>query len=206
MAKEDATSLWQEFTKGIFKENPIFVLVLGVCPTLAVTTSANSAFAMGLAASAVLVCSNVIISLIRRWIPKQVRIPCFIVVIASFVTMVELLMKAFFPLKLSETLGIFIPLIVVNCIILGRAEAFASRRSVGRSLLDGLGIGLGFSLALVLVGSIREVLGNGTFCGLKIAEHFEPARIMIQAPGAFLVLGLLLAFFNWIRMTRGRET
>ena len=196
----------REFTKGIVKENPIFVLLLGLCPTLAVSTSVKTGLAMGLAASAVLICSNVIIAAIRKGIPKEIRIPCFIVVIAAFVTIVELVMKAFFPLKISEALGIFIPLIVVNCIILGRAEAFASRNSVFRSFLDGAGIGLGFTLALLLVSAIREILGNGTFWGIKIAEHFEPASIMIQAPGAFIVLGLLLGFFNWIRQRKETRT
>ena len=196
----------REFTKGIVKENPIFVLLLGLCPTLAVSTSVKTGLAMGLAASAVLICSNVIIAAIRKGIPKEIRIPCFIVVIAGFVTIVELVMKAFFPLKISEALGIFIPLIVVNCIILGRAEAFASRNSVFRSFLDGAGIGLGFTLALLLVSAIREILGNGTFWGIKIAEHFEPASIMIQAPGAFIVLGLLLGFFNWIRQRKETRT
>jgi len=189
---------------GIVKNNPVFVLGLGLCPTLAVTTKAKNGLAMGLAASAVLIASNVIISLVRRFIPAQVRIPCFIVIIASFVTMVELVIKATSP-TLNDQLGIFIPLIVVNCIILGRAEGFASRNGVIPSIADGAGIGLGFTLALLLLGSTREILGNGTFWDIKIARGFEPASIMIQAPGAFLALGLYLGLFRWLGMRRARR-
>ena len=192
----------KEFTKGIVKENPLFVLMLGCCPALAVTTSALNGAAMGVAASAVLISSNTIIALIRKFIPDQIRIPCYIVVIASFVTMVDLLMQAFFPPAIVTALGIFIPLIVVNCIILGRAEAFAGKNGVLASALDGAGMGIGFLLALVLVGSIREVLGNGTWLGISIGEGFVPARLFVQAPGAFMVLGLLLGFFAWIRQRR----
>jgi len=193
----------QEFTKGIFKNNPIFVLMLGLCPTLATTTSVKDAFSMGLAASAVLICSSVIISLFRRFIPKAVRIPCFIVVIASFVTIVDMVMKGFFY-EQSKSLSIFIPLIVVNCIILGRVEAFASRNTVLRSLLDGAGAGLGFTLALILVGGIREVLGAGTFWGYPLyldglgRPVYVPMTALVLAPGAFLVLGLLMAFFRHV--------
>lgn len=199
---DEEKSLREEFTKGVIVENPIFVLLVGLCPTLATSTSVDNAFAMGMAATTVLVCSNVIISLIRRSIPKEIRIPCFIVVIASFVTIVELAMRALFPPEVSDALGIFIPLIVVNCIILYRAEAFAYKSGVGRSALDGLGMGLGFTLALMLVALIRETLGNGTVWGLKVSNAYDPAAIMIMAPGAFLVLGLLLGFFNWIRLRR----
>ena len=192
----------KEFTKGIVKENPLFVLMLGCCPALAVTTSALNGAAMGVAASAVLISSNTIIALIRKFIPDQIRIPCYIVVIASFVTMVDLLMQAYFPPAIVKALGIFIPLIVVNCIILGRAEAFAGKNGVLASALDGAGMGIGFLLALVLVGSIREVLGNGTWLGISIGEGFVPARLFVQAPGAFMVLGLLLGFFAWIRQRR----
>ena len=195
----------KEFTKGIFKENPLFVLMLGCCPSLAVTTSALNGAAMGIAASAVLICSNVIISLIRRFIPDEIRIPCYIVVIASFVTMVDLLMQAFFPEAIVAALGIFIPLIVVNCIILGRAEAFAGKNNVLASLLDGAGMGVGFFLALFLVGSIREVLGNGTWLGISIGDWYAPASILVQAPGAFMVLGLLLGFFAWRRQRRAAK-
>ena len=187
-----------EFTKGIIKENPTFVLMLGLCPTLAVTTSVLNALAMGVAVIGVLTCSNIIISLIRKLIPKEIRIPCFIVVIASFVTITELLMKAHLSPAVNRALGIFIPLIVVNCIILGRAEAYASKRGVIASALDGLGAGIGFTLAVALVAAIREILGNGSLLGVRIAEGIAPVSIMIQAPGAFLVLGLLLGFFAWL--------
>jgi len=199
----------EELTKGIFKNNPIFVLMLGLCPTLATTTSVKNAFAMGMAASAVLLCSNVIIAAFRRFIPKAVRIPCFIVVIASFVTIVDMVMKGFFY-EQSKALSIFIPLIVVNCIILGRAEAFAYKNSVFRSLLDGAGAGLGFTLALILVGTIREVLGAGTFLGYPIyldaagRTVYQPMTVLILAPGAFLVLGLLMAMFRAIGQRRSR--
>ena len=199
----------EEFSKGIIKGNPIFVLMLGICPTLATTTSVKNAFAMGLAASAVLVCSNVIISAFRRFIPKAVRIPCFIVVIASFVTIVDMVMKGFFW-EQSKSLSIFIPLIVVNCIILGRAEAFAYKNSVLRSLLDGAGAGLGFTLALILVGTIREVLGAGTFWGYPIyldsfsRPVYVPMTGLVLAPGAFIVLGLLMAFFRHLGNRRRR--
>jgi len=195
----------KEFTKGIFKENPTFVLVLGLCPTLAVTTSVLDGAAMAIATTVVLVCSNIIISLIRNRIPKEVRIPCYIVVIASFVTMVELVMNAYFPVEISKRLGIFIPLIVVNCIILGRAEAFAGKRSPMESAVDGLGMGAGFLLALLLISSIREVLGNGTLCGLKVARNFAPAATIIMAPGAFLVMGLLLGLFNHLGERKRRK-
>jgi len=196
-----------EFTKGIIKENPIFVLMLGLCPTLAVTTKVQNAVAMGAAVIGVLTCSNVIIALIRRFIPKEIRIPCFIVVIASFVTIAELVMKGYAPEEINEALGIFIPLIVVNCIILGRAEAFASKNNVIASALDGLGAGVGFTLAAALVATIREILGNGSFWDVKLAEGITPISIMIQAPGAFLVLGLLMGFFAWLgSMRAGRPS
>lgn len=191
-----------EFTKGIIRKNPIFVLMLGLCPTLAVTTTVQNAVAMGVAVICVLTCSNVIISLIRRAIPKEIRIPCFIVVIASFVTITELVMKAYAPEEINRALGIFIPLIVVNCIILGRAEAFASKNSVFASALDGLGAGVGFTLAAVLVASVREILGSGSFWSIKLYEGITPISIMAQAPGAFLVLGLLLGFFAWMGSRR----
>jgi len=187
-----------EFTKGIIKENPTFVLMLGLCPTLAVTTQVRNAVAMGAAVIGVLTCSNLIISILRRLIPKEVRIPCFIVVIASFVTMAELLMKAYLPEDVNRALGIFIPLIVVNCIILGRAEAFASKRPVLDSVLDGLGAGVGFTLAITLVATVREVVGSGSFWNIPLAPDLTPVSIMIQAPGAFLVLGLLLGLFTWV--------
>ena len=193
-----------EFTKGIVKQNPTLVLMLGLCPTLAVTTSLKNAVAMGAAVIGVLTCSNIIISLMRRFIPKEVRIPCFIVVIASFVTMAELLMRAYLSEQINAALGIFIPLIVVNCIILGRAEAFASKNGVIVSALDGLGAGIGFTLAVALVAIVRELLGNGSIWGVPIAEEMTPAAIMIQAPGAFLVVGLLLGFFAWLGQRKKR--
>ena len=191
-------SYWREFSKGIIKENPLFVIVLGLCPALAVSTSVKNGLAMGVAATAVLVCSNIIIAAARKHIPEQIRIPCFIVVIASFVTMVELLMKAYLPPKINAQLGIFIPLIVVNCIILGRAEAFASKNNVLASALDGLGIGAGFTFALLLISSIRELAGAGTLWGYHVIPGYQPASIMIMAPGAFIVMGLLLGFFNYV--------
>jgi Na+-translocating ferredoxin:NAD+ oxidoreductase subunit E len=199
----------REFTKGIVKSNPIFVLMLGLCPTLATTTSVKNAFAMGLAASSVLICSNTIVSMFRKIIPKAVRIPCFIVIIASFVTIVDMVMKGFFY-EQSRDLSIFIPLIVVNCIILGRAEAFAYKNGVLRSALDGAGAGVGFTLALMLIGTIREVLGAGTFWGYPIyldgagQTVYVPMTALVLAPGAFIVLGLLMAFFRGVGERRGR--
>lgn len=192
-------SALKEFTKGLFKENPVFVLALALCPVLAVSALVESGFGMGMAATFVLVCSNVLIALIRRWVPKKIRIPIFIVIIATFVVIVELVLKAYLP-SLSESLGIFIPLIVVNCMILGRAEAFAQRNTVGRSLLDGLGMGLGFTIALVIIATIREVIGFGTFFGLSVfGDGYEPATILILQPGAFLTIGFLMGFFAWRR-------
>lgn len=183
---------------GIFDENPIFRLMLGLCPTLAVTTAASNGIGMGMAATFVLIGSNVVIALLRGFIPQKIRIPAFIVIIASFVTVVQLLLKAYLP-DLDKSLGLFIPLIVVNCIILGRAEAFASKNTVGASLLDGIGMGLGFTIALVIVASIREIIGNGTFFGLNLfGAHFEPALGMVAAPGGFITLGLVLALINHI--------
>ena len=192
-------NLVREFTRGIFRENPTFGLVLGLCPTLAVTVSVENGFWMAVATTGVLVCSNVIISALRKIIPSEIRIPCFIVVIASFVTMADLTMQAYLSEGINKALGIFIPLIVVNCIILGRAEAYAAKNSVARSLADGLGTGAGFLLALLLISSIREVLGAGTILGLKVAPGYPPAYIMVMAPGAFLVMGLLLGFFNSLK-------
>jgi len=186
---------WKNFTKGFFKENPVFVLLLGLCPTLGVTTSAFNGLGMGIATTFVLVCSNVVISLIKNFIPNKVRIPCFIVVIASFVTIVDLVMAAFFP-ALHAQLGIFIPLIVVNCIVLGRAEAFASKNTLITSLIDGLGMGLGFALAVTVLGAIREILGSGAIFGLKFISG-DGMLVFVLAPGAFLVLGYLIA---WVHM------
>ena len=187
-----------EFMKGFWKENPILVTVLGLCPTLAVTTSAINGLTMGLAVVFVLTCSSLIVSVVRDFVPKQVRIACFVVIIATFVTMVDLFLKAFL-LDLSKALGPFIPLIVVNCIILGRAEAFASKNSVGRSLLDALGVSFGFTITLVILGGIREILGMGTFFGMGVlGQGFEPWVVMILPPGAFITLGFMIGAKNLI--------
>ncbi len=191
----------EELTKGVIRSNPIFVLLLGLCPTLATSNSLQTAVAMGVAASFVLICSNVVISLIRGFVPKGVRIPCYIVVIASFVTIADLVLKATFP-AISDQIGIFIPLIVVNCIILGRAEAFASKNSVGNSLLDGIGMGIGFTLGLILLATIRELFGAGKLWGHLVLPGYRPMSVLVGAPGAFLVLGLLLGFFNWLGQMR----
>ena len=184
----------QIISKGILKENPTFVLILGMCPTLGVTSSAINGMGMGVATMAVLIMSNIVISLIKNVIPDKVRIPAFIVVIASFVTMIEMLMQAYVP-SLYASLGVFIPLIVVNCIILGRAEAFASKNDVFDSALDGIGIGLGFTLSLTAIGAVREVLGAGSIFGFTFAEGVMPL-LFILAPGGFLVLGYLMVLFN----------
>ena len=185
----------QLILKGIIKENPVFVLVLGMCPTLGTTTSVTNGLGMGAATTAVLIMSNLVISLIKNFIPDKVRIPAFIVVIASFVTMIQLLMQAFMP-PLYEALGVFIPLIVVNCIILGRAEAFASKNGPVDSMLDGLGIGLGFTTALTLIGSIREILGSGAIFGVNLGITDYMPLVFVLAPGGFIVLGYLMALFN----------
>jgi len=193
-------NLWKEFTKGFIKENPVFIMALGLCPTLAVTSSVTNAIGMGLAATFVLTCSNIIISLIKDLIPSKIRIPCFIVVIASFVTIVDLMMNAYTP-EVHKSLGLFIPLIVVNCIILGRAEAFASKNKVLPSVLDGLGMGLGFTLALVVIGSIREVLGAGQWLGMNVmplAYIKSPMLVAILAPGAFIIMGLLMGLIKLV--------
>ena len=182
-------------TNGILKENPTFALVLGMCPTLATTTSAVNGMSMGLATLFVLVCSNVVISLLKNLIPDKVRIPAFIVVIATFVTMVQLVMQAYLP-GIYDVLGLFIPLIVVNCIVLGRAEAFAAKNTVGLSALDGLGMGLGFALSLTVLGIIREFLGAGTVFGLQIYSSHFAALIFVLAPGAFICLAYLMAAVN----------
>lgn len=187
---------WKNFTKGFIRENPILVLVLGTCPTLATTSSAINGISMGLATTFVLVGSNVVISLISKMIPDKVRIPAYVVVIASFVTLVDLSMQAYVP-AIYATLGIFIPLIVVNCIVLGRAEAFASKNTVISSLIDGVGMGLGFAMALGILGSIREVLGSGALFGLKIMS--QGALVFVLAPGAFIALGYLIAIVNRIK-------
>jgi len=187
---------WKNFTKGFFKENAVFVLFLGLCPTLGVTNSAINGMGMGVATTFVLIGSNLVVAMIKDFIPDKVRIPSFIVIIASFVTLVELTMQAYLP-DLFDELGLFIPLIVVNCLILGRAEAYASRNSLVSALVDGLGMGLGFTMALVLLGGVREILGAGSIFGLKFING-DGILIFILAPGAFIVLGYLIVLINKI--------
>ncbi len=197
-------SLGYEFSKGLIKENPVLRLVLGTCPTLATTTSLESAIGMGLSAAIVLVCSNIVISALRKVIPQKVRIPCYIVVIAGFVTVVQMLVKAFLP-ALDQQLGVYLPLIVVNCIILGRAEAFAGKNGVAASALDGLGMGIGFTAALVLMGGVRELLGAGTLLGFQILpESVPPMTIFVLAPGGFFVFGILMACANKLAERKGK--
>jgi len=186
---------WKNFTKGFFKENAVFVLLLGMCPTLGVTSSAINGLGMGLATTFVLVMSNLVISLIKNLIPEKVRIPAFIVVIATFVTIVEMLMQAYTP-ALYSSLGLFIPLIVVNCIVLGRAEAFASKNSVGSSVVDGLGMGLGFAMALTMLGSVRELLGSGKLFNFTIYPEDYGMLVFVLAPGAFIALGYMIAIID----------
>ncbi len=185
---------WNNLTKGFFKENPVFVLLLGCCPTLATTTSAINGLSMGLATTFVLILSNICISLLKNFIPNKVHIPCYIVVIASFVTVVQLLMQAYLP-SIYETLGLFIPLIVVNCIVLGRAEAFACKNGIGASAIDGISMGLGYTMALTILGSIREILGSGSIFGWKFIEG-DAILVFVLAPGAFIAMGYLIAIMN----------
>ncbi len=195
-------SLGKEFTKGLYAENPVFKQALGLCPTLAVSNSVRNAIGMGVAMTFVLVMSNIIVSLIRRFVPRRIRIPIYIVVIATFVTIVDLVMAGFAP-DLHKALGIFVPLIVVNCIILGRAEAFAGRNTVIRSLFDGIGMGAGFTVALFVLAFFREILGDGRFYGFPLfGSGFEPMLIMILPPGAFLTIGLVMGFMNWLDRRR----
>ena len=197
-------SIWKDFIRGLWENIPPFRLVLGLCPTLAVTTAIDNGIGMGLATTFVLTCSNALISAIRSFIPKKVRIASYIVIIASFVVMVELFMQAYFY-RLYIVLGIFIPLIVVNCIILGRAEAFASKRPILNSIMDGLGHGLGFTIALAVLGGIRELLGSGTLFGYHVlGTDFMPFSFLVKPPGAFVCLGLLLGTMNII--SRGKVT
>ncbi|MGL5415759.1 MAG: RnfABCDGE type electron transport complex subunit E [Clostridium sp.] len=194
------STLIERLKNGIITENPIFVQVLAMCPTLAVTTSAENAIGMGIASTVVLIFSNMIISAIRKIVPDKIRIPSYIVIIASFVTMLEMLMQGYVP-SLYKSLGIFIPLIVVNCVILGRAESYASKNKVLPSIFDGIGMGLGFTIALFLIGSFRELLGSGSILGINIMpESYNPASIMILAPGAFFTVGLLMTLLNWINL------
>ena len=200
MEKEKKTGKLSILTNGLLKENPSLRLVLGTCPTLAVTTLAVNGLGMGLAATFVLVCSNIAISALRKIIPDKVRLPAYITVIATFVTVLQMLVKAFVP-ALDSALGIFLPLIVVNCIILGRAEMFASKNSIGLSALDGLGMGLGFTGTLVVMGSVREVLGAGTLFGIQVMPAaVDPMTVFITPPGGFFVFGCLMALVIWIEI------
>ncbi len=191
----------EELKNGLFTNNPIFIQALGMCPTLATTTSATNALGMGMATLAVLIMSNIVISLIRKLVPEKIRIPVYVIIIAGFVTMIDLLMHGFLY-DLWKTLGLFIPLIVVNCLILGRAESYASKNGVFKSILDALGMGLGFAGGLVLLGSVREILGAGTWFGLPLWGDAFNMFIMILPPGAFITLGLLAAGFNWMNISK----
>lgn len=197
--------LFERIKNGLITENPIFVQALAMCPTLAVTTSVKNALGMGIATTIVLILSNMLISALRRFIPDKIRIPAYIVIIASFVTVIEMFIQGYIP-ALYKSLGIFIPLIVVNCIVLGRAEAYASKNSVMLSIFDGIGMGAGFILALVLVGTVRELLGAGTILGITIMPAgYQPASIMILAPGAFITLGFLMAILNYINIKKAEK-
>ena len=193
---------WDEFTKGIIKENPVLVLMVGLCPLLAVSTTAFNSLGMGIATSFVLVNSNLVISLFKKLIPGEIRIPVFIIVISTFVTVIDYLMAAYFP-SLHNNLGVFVPLIVVNCVILGRAEIFACRNRIFASILDGIGMGLGFTIVITVIGIIREFFGNGTIfgCGNFISQ---PALIMILPPGGFITIGFLIGFLNWYKRKYGK--
>ncbi len=211
-----AEQLAKEFTKGIFKENPIFIVLLGLCPTLAVSTQVVNALGMGAGVIFVLLGSNIFVSLLKDFIPERIRIPSYIVIIASFVTMVDLFMQAYAP-DLSKSLGVFVQLIVVNCIILGRAEAFANKNTLGKSVLDALGMGVGFTMGLLLISLIREVLGAGTITLFPVYSlgfngviripglSSYPARVLALASGALLVIGYLKAFFNWLEMRKTED-
>lgn len=189
---------WSNFSKGFLKENPVFILLLGLCPALGVTSSAINGLGMGLATTFVLVMANIVVSLIKGFVPDKVRIPAFIVVIATFVTIVEMTMQAYVP-ALFDALGLFIPLIVVNCLVLGRAEAFASKNNLGSSIVDGAGMGLGFAFALTLLGGVRELLGSGHFFGFAIYPEDYGMLVFVLAPGAFIALGYLIAILNRLK-------
>lgn len=194
------------FINGLLTENPTFVLFLGMCPTLAVTTGVVNAIGMGLSTTVVLICSNIVISILRNFIPDKIRIAGYIVIIAGFVTVVQMLLNAYLP-SLSSSLGIYIPLIVVNCIILGRAEAFANKNGVVKSAVDGIGMGLGFTCSLTLIAAVREILGAGTFAGISLfGSSFQPVSVMILPPGAFLTLGCLLAIINIIAAAKKKRS
>ena len=196
---------WQIFSKGLLTENPALRQMLGLCPTLAVTTAVTNGLGMGLATTFVLVCSGVVVSLLRKVIPNSVRIPAFITIIASFVTLVMMIVEAYLP-ALNDALGIYLPLIVVNCIVLGRAEMFASKNGPGASALDGLGMGVGFTISLTLMSAVRELLGAGTLLGIQVVPDFiEPMVIMVTPPGGFAVLGVLIAASVWLEQSRARK-
>ncbi len=201
----EKNSIVKEFSKGLIKENPVLRLVLGTCPTLATSTSVESAIGMGLAATVVLVCSNIVISALRKVIPSKVRIPAYVVIIAGFVSIVQMLVKAFLP-QIDEMLGVYLPLIVVNCIILGRAEAFASKNTVLYSAVDGLGMGVGFTAALLLMAGIREFIGAGSIAGFTVfPEAIPPMTIFVLAPGGFFVFGILIALANKVAESNGKQ-
>jgi electron transport complex protein RnfE len=203
--KKPSITLSQVYVNGFWKNNPILVMLLGMCPTLAVTGSAINGLGMGIATMFVLTLANTVISILRKFIPHSMRIPAFIVLIATFVTVVDLIMQAYTPM-LSKNLGIFIPLIVVNCIILGRAEAFAYKNSVFFSINDGIAMGLGFTIILVIMGSIREVLGAGSVFGISLfGEHFNPALVMILPPGAFLTIGYMVGLYHYINSKKAQK-
>jgi Na+-translocating ferredoxin:NAD+ oxidoreductase subunit E len=196
-------NLLEEVKRGVVAENPILVLALGLCPALATSTSVSNGLGMGIAVIFVLTASNAIISLIRPFVPARVRIPCFIIVIATFVTMVELSMKAYFP-ALNRQLGIFVPLIVVNCIILGRAEAFASKNGLGRSVIDGIVMGMGFTVALCTLAAVRELLGGNKLFGLLVVPGFRPMSAFVLAPGGFLAIAFVMGFVNYLKMRKAK--
>ena len=199
-------SAMKEFSKGLWKENPVLVLLLGMCPTLGVTSNATNGLGMGIATMFVLLGSNIVVSSIRNIVPKKIRIPVYIVIIATFVTMIDLAMQAYAPVSLYNALGIFIPLIVVNCVVLGRAEAFASKNGVGKSILDALGMGLGFTLALVALGGVREFLGSGSLFQIKLIPAWKiDFMLPTSAPGAFIILGLFLAGMNARNIRKARK-
>ena len=206
MAKNSKPTFLSVFFNGLIWENPTFTLMLGMCPTLAITTAGSNGLGMGLATTAVLVCSNLLISILRNVIPEKVRIPAFIVVIASFVTVIDLMLKAYIP-ALSASLGMYIPLIVVNCIIFARAESFAFKNPPVLSIADGLGMGLGFTFAITLLSIIRELIGNGTFFGMNVMPaSYQPMAIMLQVPGGFVTLGLLLVLVNALRKMADKKS
>jgi len=198
-------AVFSDITRGIYEDNPVLKQALGLCPTLAVSSSVSNGIGMGLAATFVLVCSNVLIAMIRKMVPDKIRIPIYIVVIATFVTIIDLAMAGFVP-DLYKRLGIFVPLIVVNCIILGRAEAFAGKSTVWASFKDGIGMGLGFTFALLVISTIREIIGNGTFLGIPLfGAGFEPVMFFALAPGAFVTIGFILAFVAWLDHHKGAK-